>query len=226
VECDIITSHENIAQYTHVFLDSSRFYKIIEMQCPDTKLIAVARGLTDNERVPSNMELIHMPFTSLLLTRLLGGKMYDHNEINIDAGESTVRLHNARLLVVDDIDINLMIAEDILLAYGADVDTADSGPQSVEMIKENEYDMVFMDHMMPEMDGVDVTKIIRVLPGEKYQKLPIIALTANVVGDVRDMFIKSGMNDFLSKPMEKVEMERVLREWLPSEKWSNVRPGG
>jgi CheY-like chemotaxis protein len=86
--------------------------------------------------------------------------------------------------------------------------------------------MVFMDHMMPEMDGVDVTKNIRALPGEKYKELPIVALTANVVGDVRDMFIKSGMNDFLSKPMELIEIERVLREWLPQEKWSNARHAG
>jgi CheY-like chemotaxis protein len=77
--------------------------------------------------------------------------------------------------------------------------------------------------MMPEMDGVDVTQIIRSWTEEKYQKLPIIALTANVVGDVRDMFMKKGMSDFLSKPMERKEMERVLREWLPASKWSNVR---
>jgi CheY-like chemotaxis protein len=74
--------------------------------------------------------------------------------------------------------------------------------------------------MMPEMDGVDATRIIRSLPGEKYSKLPIVALTANVVGDVRDMFLKSGMNDFLSKPLEFVEIERVLKELLPRDKWS------
>jgi CheY-like chemotaxis protein len=82
-----------------------------------------------------------------------------------------------------------------------------------------------MDHMMPEMDGVDATQIIRALPGEKYQKLPIVALTANVVGDVRDMFLQSGMNDFLSKPLEFREIERVLQKWLPSHKWSRAQQG-
>ncbi|MDR2559871.1 MAG: response regulator, partial [Oscillospiraceae bacterium] len=104
----------------------------------------------------------------------------------------------------------------------AQVELADSGVKAVEMVKENDYDLVFMDHMMPEMDGVDVTKIIRALPDEKYQKLPIIALTANVVGDVRDMFLECGMNDFLSKPLDNVEIERVLREWLPRDKWGYV----
>jgi PAS domain S-box-containing protein len=220
--CDIIDSHENIAQYTHVFFDSSKFYNIVEIQCPDTKLITIARGLIDKEKVPPNMELIHMPFTSLLLSRILGGKAYYQNVINIDDEGSTVQLHNTKLLVVDDIDINLIIAEDMLAAYGGQVDTADSGVKAIELIKENDYDMVFMDHMMPEMDGVDVTRIIRALPEEKYQKLPIVALTANVVGDVRDMFMKNGMSDFLSKPMERTEIERILREWLPLEKWSNV----
>jgi CheY-like chemotaxis protein len=69
---------------------------------------------------------------------------------------------------------------------------------------------------------VDTTKIIRELPGEKYKKLPIIALTANVVGDVRDMFLESGMNDFLSKPLDLKEIERVLRDWLPGAKWAYV----
>jgi PAS domain S-box-containing protein len=220
--CDIIDSNENIAQYTHVFFDSSNFYNIVEIQCPNTKFIAVARGLTDKERVPPNMELIHMPLTSLLLSRILGGNTYYQNEISIDGERYTVQLHNTRLLIVDDIDINLIIAEDMLTAYGGQVDTADSGIKAVELIKNNDYDLVFMDHMMPEMDGVDVTKIIRALPEEKYRKLPIVALTANVVGDVRDMFMQSGMSDFLSKPMEHTEMERVLREWLPQEKWTNV----
>jgi CheY-like chemotaxis protein len=224
--CDIISSNENLVPYSHVFFDSSKFYEVIETQCPDTKLVAVARRITDNERVPPNMELIHMPFTSLLLSRLLGGKVYDQNEANANVEGLTVHLHDARVLVVDDIDINLMIAEDMLVAYGGQVDTTDSGAKAIEMIKGNDYDIIFMDHMMPEMDGVDVTRIIRALPEEKYQKLPIVALTANVVGDVRDMFIQSGMSDFLSKPMEYIEMERVLREWLPQEKWSNVVNSG
>jgi CheY-like chemotaxis protein len=83
-----------------------------------------------------------------------------------------------------------------------------------------------MDHMMPEIDGVDATKIIRAMPHEKYQKLPIVALTANVVGDVRDLFLGSGMNDFLSKPLEIKEIERVLQEWLPREKWSVQESAG
>jgi PAS domain S-box-containing protein len=223
VECDIINSPTHIDQYTHVFFNYTQFDMVLKTYCPHTKLFAVARGLEDNERVTPNMEIIYMPLTSLLLVRLLGDKTNNKDEINIDGEKSSLQLHNTQILVVDDIEINLIIAEETLLAYGGRIDTADSGIKALGMIKNNDYDLVFMDHMMPEMDGVDVTQIVRSWPEEKFQKLPIVALTANVVGDVRDMFIKSGMSDFLSKPMEPAEMERVLREWLPPEKLSNIR---
>jgi PAS domain S-box-containing protein len=223
VECDIIDDHENISQYSHVFFNYVQFDIILKAHCPNTKLFAIASGLDDNEKVTANMEIIYTPLTSLIIARLLGNNTLNQTEININDEELSLQLNNAQILIVDDIEINLIIAEETLLHYGGRIDTADSGIKAIEMIKENDYDMVLMDHMMPEMDGVDVTNIIRSWPQEKYQKLPIVALTANVVGDVRDMFLENGLSDFLSKPMEKSEMERVLRQWLPAEKWSNVR---
>ena len=164
-----------------------------------------------------------MPLTCVLLSRLLGDITDEKKESGTEDRGAFMQRHNARLLIVDDIDINLIIARETLLYYGGDISLAYSGAQAIEMIKENDYDIVFMDHMMPDLDGVDVTKIIRAIPDEKYKKLPIIALTANVVGDVWDMFLESGMSDFLSKPLEHKELERVLREWLPQEKWINVQ---
>jgi CheY-like chemotaxis protein len=222
VACDIIDNPTHIDQYTHMFFNYTQFDMILKIHCPHTKLFAVAHGLDENEKVTPNMEIIYMPLTSLLLARLLGDNTDNQNNINMEE-ESTLQLHNTQILVVDDIAINLIIAEETLLHYGGRIDTADSGIKALVMIKQNDYDLVLMDHMMPEMDGVDVTQIVRSWTEEKYQKLPIIALTANVVGDVRDMFIKSGMSDFLSKPMERIEIERVLREWLPPEKLTNVR---
>jgi CheY-like chemotaxis protein len=131
-------------------------------------------------------------------------------------------LNHVRALVVDDIDINLVIGEEILRSYGAEVEVAFSGIEALEMIEKTEYDIIFMDHMMPKMDGLDTTKLIREKSGDYYKNVPIIALTANVVGDVRSMFLECGMNDFLSKPLEYNEIERVFKEWLPKEKWSLV----
>ena len=222
--CDIIHNLEEIALYTHVIFDSGRLKDVLELECPNTKLIAVTRGIINNEKMPPNIEFVYTPLTSALLLRLLGGASEYADNGDGQTEDFTVTLNNdVSILVVDDSDINLVIAEEVFNAYGANVDIVDSGAKAVEMIKENNYDIVFMDHMMPEMDGVDATKIIRALPGGKYQKLPIIALTANVVGDAKDMLLQSGMNDFLSKPMEYKEIEKVLRQWLAKDKWSNVQ---
>jgi len=233
VYCDIINSAgdtpkglRNAAyftqnEYSHIFFDLDK-YKDLPITCSNTRLYAIGRGLEVNECIPPHIEIIHTPLTSLMVIRLLSGKSDSLNSYEAEIKQYNLHLHNASLLVVDDIEINLIIAEEILLIYGGNVSTATTGAQAVEMIKKNNYDIVFMDHMMPELDGVDTTRIIRALPGEKFQKLPIVALTANVVGDVRDHFMVNGMNDFLSKPMIQAEIERVLREWLPREKWSET----
>ena len=217
VDCEIIHTPENISQFSHVFFDASKLNELADIECPGTKLFAVARRYIDKEQMKPNMEFVEVPFTSILAARLLG--VTDDTQLNtgIDDG-AELHLTDTRLLVVDDIEINLLIAQETLVEYGCTVDVASSGALAIEMIKENDYDLVLMDHMMPEMDGIDVTKAIREMPEEKYKNIAIVALTANVVGDVRDMFIESGMNDFLAKPLDIKEIERVLREWIPKEK--------
>jgi PAS domain S-box-containing protein len=222
-KCEIIHNLDDMALYSHVFFNPSRLHDVVKANCPNTKLITVARDITDNKKMYPNIEFVYMPLTSSLLWRLLGGVTTCPESGNTQDEELTVLLHDVSILVVDDSEVNLVIAEDVFEAYGARVDIVDSGAEAVEMIQKKDYDIVFMDHMMPDMDGVDTTKVIRRLGDDKYKKLPIIALTANVVGDARDMLLQSGMNDFLSKPMEYKEIEKVLREWLPKDKWSNVQ---
>jgi PAS domain S-box-containing protein len=219
VRCDLMASPGELAGYSHIFFDYDKYETIRENANPCTKLIAIVGRHRDTERMPPEVRIVDMPLTNLVMTKLLG----DWSDSNTCAEESSMQLHGARVLIVDDIEINLIIAEETLKVYGAEVDTAISGLQAITMLQEKEYDLVFMDHMMPEVDGVDATRMIRALSKEKYKKLPIIALTANVVGDVREMFLESGMNDFLSKPLERFEIERVLREWLPRSKWSCMR---
>jgi CheY-like chemotaxis protein len=179
----------------------------------------------EEQGLPQHVRTVYTPITCLLAARLLDDRAYGQENLLPEADGATLHLHGARFLVVDDNEINLVIAENVLLAYGSEVSVANSGAEAIELVKGNDYDIVFMDHMMPEMDGVDATKIIRSLPGEKFSALPIVALTANVVGDVRDTLIESGMNDFLSKPLEFREIERVLREWLPHHKWNLLEEG-
>ena len=124
---------------------------------------------------------------------------------------------NAKILVVDDNRANLLVAQRLIALYKSRVDTAESGIQALRLVQQNDYDIVFMDHMMPELDGIETAQAIRSLGG-KYRKLPIVALTANVVSGAQELFRESGMDDFLGKPIEMSELNRILQRYIPKEK--------
>ena len=131
------------------------------------------------------------------------------------------RAPNARVLVVDDNLVNRKVAVGLMRPFAMQVDTAKSGKEAIEMVKEKEYHLIFMDHMMPDMDGVETTHIIRQLDGEYYRTVPIIALTANAINGVREMFLEEGMNDFIPKPINIKELSEKILEWLPFELLEN-----
>ncbi|MDL2219052.1 response regulator [Ruminococcaceae bacterium OttesenSCG-928-O06] len=126
------------------------------------------------------------------------------------------------LLVVDDNEINLMVSSEMLRALGAEVECADGGAAALEMCAAKQYDIIFLDHMMPGMDGIEVGARLRSQPGPNRQT-PIIALTANVVSDMQSYYVRHGMDDYIGKPVEFADMERVLARWLPPGK---VQKGG
>jgi CheY-like chemotaxis protein len=142
----------------------------------------------------------------------------DYFEVSANSGAIRFTFPHARLLVVDDIATNLKVAEGLLAPYRAVVDTCLNGLQAIEFVKRNEYDIVFMDHMMPEMDGIEVVAAIRALEGERFRTVPIIALTANAVVGMREMFIENGFNDFLAKPIDVSKLDEMLDLWIPKEK--------
>lgn len=125
---------------------------------------------------------------------------------------------DVKILIVDDNRVNQKVAEGLLRPYHMQIDTASSGAQAIEMIKSKEYDLILMDYMMPEMDGLDATRIIRAMDEEYYKQLPIVALSANAINGVAEMFIEGGMNDFVAKPIEMKIMDAKLKKWLPEDK--------
>lgn len=136
---------------------------------------------------------------------------------------------HAKALVVDDTEINLMIAEEILTSsFKLQVDTCLSGEKAVELIKLNRYDIIFMDYMMPYMDGVETTEQIRELAAEAaseggensvgyFSSVPIIALTGDSSDETKEKFLKAGINDFTEKPLELTKLKILLHKWLPEE---------
>ncbi len=126
------------------------------------------------------------------------------------------RAPEAKVLVVDDNKVNLRVAAGLLKKFGIAPDLVDNGRDCVDMIRgQARYDLIFMDHMMPEMDGIEATELIRATGTEYTDRLPVIALSANAVKDMEKQFLAGGMNDFLPKPIDMALLGRVLRKWLP-----------
>ena len=163
-----------------------------------------------------NLMIIKKPLYALNIASIFNGEEIDggsfasHDDFEFIAPD-------AEVLVVDDNSINLTVTEGLLKPLKMKIDTASSGKEAGEMITNKKYDLIFMDHMMPELDGVETTHIIRRFHKE-YDKVPIIALTANAVSGTKEMFLREGMDDFVAKPIEIRTMNAKLRHWLPKQK--------
>jgi CheY-like chemotaxis protein/nitrogen-specific signal transduction histidine kinase len=146
------------------------------------------------------------------------GDIADMAATRIESQRISFSAPQANVLVVDDFSSNLLVAEGLLLPYGVNVFTCLNGREAVKLVQARSFDLVLMDHMMPEMDGIEATRLIRTLDGEIYRKLPIVALTANAVSGMKEMFLENGFSDFISKPIETTKLDSVLKKWLPADK--------
>ena len=125
---------------------------------------------------------------------------------------------DARILVVDDVSMNLLVISQLLKKTRMKVDTCLSGKECLYMIQKEHYDVILLDHMMPEMDGIETLKAFKDMYNHKCQDTPVIALTANAIVGVREMYIQEGFVDYLSKPVEGSDLEVMLRKYIPAEK--------
>ena len=153
---------------------------------------------------------IRKPFYCFPLVNVLNMDREDLRE-----GPKRMYLNGIRALVVDDEPMNLTVATRIFRRYGMTVDTALSGQEAIDICKRKKYDIIFMDHMMPQMDGVETARRIRAEAGLGRQDTAFVALTANAVSTAREMFMAEGFNGFVSKPVVMSELERVLKGIFP-----------
>ena len=162
-----------------------------------------------------NVSILNKPLYSLNFCQLL-----NHEELTFQSATEE-EIHfiapKAKILVVDDNEMNLKVAKGLLVPFQMQIDVAMNGKEAVAMVQEKQYDIVFMDHMMPVMDGIEATKAIRGLADEAYQKLPIVALSANATSEAREMFLQEQMNDFVAKPIKMKEIGKCVLRWLPQE---------
>ncbi len=214
-ETDRLRSYEGM---THVLIRRKSFLDLrekLEFMFPKENICLI---LDSGEHAESHFlqyKQLQLPLICMQIINVLNGeeivtsikkKSFDRSQI--------VPLSFARILIVDDNTTNLQVAQGLMAPYRMKIDVAASGFKAIEMVKAVRYDAIFMDHMMPEMDGIETTQYIRKLPGDYYRKVPIIALTANAMSDARAMFLSSGMDDFVAKPIEMAELNRVLKKYV------------
>lgn len=200
------TPREHYIEYSDFFLSQAKTSEVVVVQ---DRLNAI--------EIPDGVKCMYKPFYILSV-----GAIFNHERIVTNLGERrSLTTHfsasKARILIVDDNPINLKVAVGLMRPYHMQVITADSAKAAFSLLRLKDFHLVFMDHMMPEIDGVEATQIIREMDGDYYKNLPIIALTANAVSGARETFLEAGMNDFIAKPIELSALDRVLRAWLPKE---------
>ncbi len=125
---------------------------------------------------------------------------------------------DARILVVDDNPMNLIVFKSLVKQLGMRVDTANDGNEGVMLSKENKYDMLFLDHMMPAKDGIETLRDIKEDAHNSNSAAPAVCLTANAISGAREKYLEAGFDDYLSKPIDSEELESMLVRYIPSEK--------
>lgn len=223
--CKVPDEIKDVKKCTHILFrtkfrkDIGRIYNTLD---PKPHVIEVTDLAGRSGDSPVESRPIFLPLISLNIADFLNGEF--GREYNVSDVKNVVTAPDANVLIVDDNATNTAVAKGLLAGYGMKIDTADNGADAVQMVKTKKYDIVFMDNMMPVMDGTEATKIIRSTPGPYFRRLPIVALTATVSRTTKDEFLNNGFNEYLSKPMDLNKLDAILHKYLEHKMIKSVRP--
>jgi len=230
IKCDLVRDDtgffkalkENPSAY--IFISCEFYERVKDMVLSDNKSVNIILLTEFGETVPIGVwNILSMPAYTVSIANIFNGETNRYlfglqNELSV-----RFVAPDAKVLIVDDIDTNLKVASGLLAPYMMEVDLCNSGVDAIKAIKEKRYDIVFMDHRMPDMDGVEATIIIRALGMDNilgaedsyYRDLPIIAFTANAVAGMKEMFLQNGFDDFMSKPIDTIVLNTILEKFIP-----------
>ncbi len=217
---EVFVEHER-QKFTHLFIEHNKYLQIKDVAEVRSLGITFVDFIESAKQTVGDKDTVFVrrPVWYKEIVPVLNGEGIKRYADKSRSRETFLCI-GARALVVDDNGINLKVTEGLLKPYGLSVDTASSAEEALRLIQKTKYDIVYMDHMMPEMDGVEATKIIRAMDDPYYKSLPIIALSANAIEGVDKMFTDAGMNAFVAKPVEITELEASLKTWIAKEKQS------
>jgi signal transduction histidine kinase/CheY-like chemotaxis protein/HPt (histidine-containing phosphotransfer) domain-containing protein len=212
---ELARSHNAERPYSLVFVSADMVEKTLNL-IKTLELETLPVALSDVGEISSfqNVPIISMPAYVLSLANALNGKQAVSYHEKTSAAFIAP---DAKILIVDDNVTNLTVAQGLLALYQMDIHVCTSGMEAVSLVKKHSYDLIFMDHMMPDMDGIETTAFIRALGGA-FQDMPIVALTANAISGMREMFLEKGFSDFLAKPIEIAKLNEIIRKWIPKNK--------
>lgn len=216
----------NTGKITHVFMGVDEYKqdpKFFDELSENNVTVVVYADPGFAIKGDSRIIVLPKPIYGYTIAKVLNGET-DVSAIIKGEENKAVNLEGVKALIVDDEPMNLVVATGLFKDYKMEVDIAGSGKEALAKYDLGEYDVVFMDHMMPEMDGVEAMKKLRVIANQRERKLIVIALTANAVSGAREMFLKEGFDGFISKPINISDFERVMNRVMSGGKKS--RNGG
>ncbi|MDR2761148.1 MAG: response regulator [Planctomycetaceae bacterium] len=186
--------------------------------CKDKKVFLISNNGVDSDdnldekKLSEKIIRLNFPLYSARFANIFNGELSEFSERKNETSNLRFTARDAKILVVDDNITNLKVAQGLLSPFNLQVETCTSGEAAIELVEKGGYDLIFMDHLMPGMDGLETTRRIRMLPNQ--DQTPIIALTANSTHDNIATFFDHGMNDYLSKPIDSTKLELMLIKWI------------
>ena len=208
------------SQFSHILVgmeeykEDPTYFNDLSIQIP-TILIC-----DRSDKVPrgTRMKILYKPYNAMTLAEIFNGGDILKHPAKYQKTKHFVA-PEAKILVVDDNLMNLKVVEGLLRKYRIKIQACISGEEALSIIESKDFDFVFMDHMMPGMDGIECFHRIRAKQGsDYYMQVPVIALTANAISGSREMFLEEGFNDFVAKPIDNSVLEDILRKYISEEK--------
>jgi signal transduction histidine kinase/DNA-binding response OmpR family regulator len=181
---------------------------------------AVILLMEDWQADRTDVQTVSTPLQPVAVANILNSRGSDEWFYEAECSGGRFTAPGVRVLVVDDIVINLDVVQGLLSPYKMTIERATGGLEAVRMVQKDHYDLVLMDHMMPGMDGVEAVAAIRAWEAASAQPtpLPIIALTANAISGMKEMFLEKGFSDYLFKPIEIAKLDEMMARWIPADK--------